>query len=181
MITFKTHSSRSNHHGWKAFILLAVLLISRMDAFVPLRQHQSKPTSPVSQQFLQQQSSSYDYDDTDRLIQIGRTHFASAFAFPLDDWQAHAGGAISETYNVIVCAPTGAGKTVVGEMALLHAHHQNKTSIYTTPLKALSNQKYTDLLGRFSVVGLSTGDMSINKGASVTVMTTEVSFSTSMR
>lgn len=65
-------------------------------------------------------------------------------------------------------------QTVVGEMALIHAHQLNKKGIYTTPLKALSNQKYTELIGRFKNVGLSTGDISINKGATVTVMTTEV-------
>ncbi|GKY92438.1 hypothetical protein MPSEU_000214300 [Mayamaea pseudoterrestris] len=111
---------------------------------------------------------------TDRLVQIGRASFQSHFSHPLDDWQCEAGGAISEGSNVIVCAPTGAGKTVVGEMALIHATQLKRRGIYTTPLKALSNQKYTELISRFSGVGLSTGDISINKGAAVTVMTTEV-------
>ena len=79
---------------------------------------------------------------------------------------------------MIVCAPTGAGKTVVGEMALHHAFHSdpNGAAIYTTPLKALSNQKYAELRKIFgpSNVGLSTGDMSINRGARIMVMTTEV-------
>ena len=78
----------------------------------------------------------------------------------------------------MVCAPTGAGKTVIGEMALLYAYHtRNSKSIYTTPLKALSNQKYSDLIhifGRYHT-GLATGDISLNKEhARVTVMTTEV-------
>jgi superfamily II RNA helicase len=99
------------------------------------------------------------------------------FVFPLDDWQLQAGGAILRGDNVIVCAPTGAGKTVVGEMALLHAFHDLKCKgIYTTPLKALSNQKYADLCRIFgrSNTGLSTGDVSVNRSARITVMTTEV-------
>ena len=90
--------------------------------------------------------------------------------------QAKAGGEILEGRNVIVCAPTGAGKTVVGEMALFDAFHQNKKAIYTTPLKALSNQKYAELRKMFGAehVGLATGDMSINRGAQIMVMTTEV-------
>ena len=118
-------------------------------------------------------------------IHLGEEVFGQYFRFPLDDWQLQAGGAIRQGMNVIVCAPTGAGKTVVGEMALLHSfylHEENPESelmkgIYTTPLKALSNQKYTDLIPMFGKdsVGLSTGDVSINKkNARVTVMTTEV-------
>ena len=98
------------------------------------------------------------------------------FKFPLDNWQLQAGEEIIKGHNVITCAPTGAGKTVVGEIALHHAFANNKDSIYTTPLKALSNQKFMELRKIFGVenVGLSTGDMSINRGAKVMVMTTEV-------
>ena len=113
----------------------------------------------------------------DEFIALGHVKLHQFFGFPLDDWQLHAGGAICEGCNVIVCAPTGAGKTVVGEMALLHAFHTSEQGgIYTTPLKALSNQKYADLCRIFgrNNTGLSTGDTSINKGAQITVMTTEV-------
>jgi superfamily II RNA helicase len=116
------------------------------------------------------------YSDAQQLIETGRLHFAHHFEVPLDDWQLQAGGAIYQGHNVIVCAPTGAGKTVVGEMALWHAFETDRDGIYTTPLKALSNQKYTELCQSFgrSNTGLSTGDISINKGARMTVMTTEV-------
>ena len=116
----------------------------------------------------------------DQQIALGRQRFQPFFDFPLDDWQLQAGGAILQGANVIVSAPTGAGKTVVGEMALLYAYHHLQgnvtTGIYTTPLKALSNQKYSELTQTFSKsdVGLSTGDISINKGARITIMTTEV-------
>ena len=113
----------------------------------------------------------------DEYIALGQQLWAPYFDFPLDDWQLHAGGAISEGCHVMVMAPTGSGKTVVGEMALYHAIQQNLKGIYTTPLKALSNQKYADLIPLFgkTQVGLSTGDVSLNKlHARVTVMTTEV-------
>ncbi len=99
-----------------------------------------------------------------------------SFPFPLDAWQLAAGSAILSDQNVIVCAPTGAGKTVVGEMALRIALERNKKAIYTTPLKALSNQKFGEMRKVFGVerVGLATGDVSIRRGADVTIMTTEV-------
>eukprot|EP00522_Entomoneis_paludosa_P009675 CAMPEP_0172448424 /NCGR_PEP_ID=MMETSP1065-20121228/7441_1 /TAXON_ID=265537 /ORGANISM="Amphiprora paludosa, Strain CCMP125" /LENGTH=1279 /DNA_ID=CAMNT_0013199913 /DNA_START=179 /DNA_END=4019 /DNA_ORIENTATION=- len=118
-----------------------------------------------------------DSTSVEELIRLGEAEFESYFDFPLDDWQLQAGGAICKGYNVIVTAPTGAGKTVVGEMALLHSFHVlNKHGIYTTPLKALSNQKYSDLSQMFGRqnTGLSTGDISINKEAQIKVMTTEV-------
>ena len=114
-------------------------------------------------------------------IDIGRRELQGLYNhFTLDDWQLQAGGAIWEGYNVIVSAPTGAGKTLIGEMALHIAFQQQQqpyqTGIYTTPLKALSNQKYMELSQTFgrNNTGLSTGDISINKGARITVMTTEV-------
>ena len=98
------------------------------------------------------------------------------FSFPLDDWQLSAGSSILQGHNVIVCAPTGAGKTVVGEMALHIALEKKTSSIYTTPLKALSNQKFGEMRKVFGVdsVGLTTGDVCIRRGADVTIMTTEV-------
>lgn len=114
----------------------------------------------------------------DLVEQSGREKLQQYFDFPIDSWQARSGGEILAGNNVIVCAPTGAGKTVVGEMALHHAFHSDPdgAAIYTTPLKALSNQKYAELRKIFGAnnVGLATGDMSINRGARIMVMTTEV-------
>ncbi|OEU09387.1 P-loop containing nucleoside triphosphate hydrolase protein, partial [Fragilariopsis cylindrus CCMP1102] len=116
-------------------------------------------------------------DEIEEAIELGRSELGKYYDFPLDDWQLQAGGDILNGHNVIVCAPTGSGKTVVGEMALHTAFDRDLDGIYTTPLKALSNQKYTDfrqLFGRDNV-GLSTGDVSINREkARLTVMTTEV-------
>lgn len=110
-------------------------------------------------------------------VKLGRSELGKYFQFPLDDWQLQAGGYILNGHNVIVCAPTGSGKTVVGEMALHAAFDRNLEGIYTTPLKALSNQKFSDfrqIFGRKNV-GLSTGDVSINREkARLSIMTTEV-------
>jgi len=105
-----------------------------------------------------------------------REQLQKYFPFPLDSWQIAAGTSLLAEHNVIVCAPTGAGKTVVGEMALHIAMERNTKAIYTTPLKALSNQKFGEMRQIFGgdKVGLSTGDISIRRGADVTIMTTEV-------
>jgi ATP-dependent RNA helicase HelY len=102
--------------------------------------------------------------------------FASTFDFELDDFQVDACRAVEEGRGVLVAAPTGAGKTVVGEFAVHLALAQGRKAFYTTPIKALSNQKYQDLVRRHgqASVGLLTGDTSINGDAPVVVMTTEV-------
>ncbi|MFA5504822.1 MAG: DEAD/DEAH box helicase [Vulcanimicrobiota bacterium] len=98
------------------------------------------------------------------------------FHFPLDAFQEEACQAIDAGQNVLVCAPTGAGKTVVAEWAMQVALAAGKRCFYTTPLKALSNQKFFDLCQRFGEdqVGLSTGDVSVRPSARLVVMTTEV-------
>lgn len=102
--------------------------------------------------------------------------FASSLSFSLDPFQRTACEALERGGSVLVCAPTGAGKTVVGEFAVHLALAQRRKCFYTTPIKALSNQKYADLAARHGAgtVGLLTGDTSINGGAAVVVMTTEV-------
>lgn len=96
--------------------------------------------------------------------------------FPLDAFQEQAIEIIHASDSVVVCAPTGAGKTVIAEFAALKALNDGRKLFYTTPLKALSNQKYHDLKERFGEqnVGLLTGDTSINREGQIVVMTTEV-------
>ncbi len=98
------------------------------------------------------------------------------FPFPLDDFQLEAIAALNQGESVIVCAPTGSGKTLVGEYAIHRALAMGKRVFYTTPLKALSNQKLRDFRRTFGDenVGLLTGDNSVNRDASVIVMTTEI-------
>jgi ATP-dependent RNA helicase HelY len=102
--------------------------------------------------------------------------FAGQLAFRLDPFQVRACHALERGHGVLVCAPTGAGKTVVGEFAVHLALAAGQKCFYTTPIKALSNQKYSDLVRRYGPerIGLLTGDQSINGDAPVVVMTTEV-------
>ncbi|GAB4380582.1 MAG: DEAD/DEAH box helicase [Elainellaceae cyanobacterium] len=98
------------------------------------------------------------------------------FAFELDEFQKQAIAALNAGESVVVCAPTGSGKTLIGEYAIYRALARGKRVFYTTPLKALSNQKLRDFRDRFGAnrVGLLTGDLSINRDAPVLVMTTEI-------
>ncbi|MDT5162976.1 MAG: ATP-dependent helicase HelY [Mycobacterium sp.] len=102
--------------------------------------------------------------------------FAEQLPFALDDFQQRACQALENGHGVLVCAPTGAGKTVVGEFAVHLALAAGRKCFYTTPIKALSNQKHNDLVARYGPerIGLLTGDQSINGDADVVVMTTEV-------
>ena len=102
--------------------------------------------------------------------------FGARYEFGLDPFQLEACAALEAGSGVLVAAPTGAGKTVVGEFAVHLALATGTKCFYTTPIKALSNQKYGDLLARHGPanVGLLTGDNAINGDAPVVVMTTEV-------
>jgi len=102
--------------------------------------------------------------------------FTAQLPFELDDFQLRACQALENGHGVLVCAPTGAGKTVVGEFAVHLALAAGGKCFYTTPIKALSNQKHNDLVRRYGPdkIGLLTGDQSINGDADVVVMTTEV-------
>jgi ATP-dependent RNA helicase HelY len=104
------------------------------------------------------------------------TQFIEQFDFGFDEFQIVACQAVEDGNGVLVAAPTGAGKTVVGEFAAFSALAQGKKCFYTTPIKALSNQKFQEFVERFGEdrVGLLTGDTNINSEADVLVMTTEV-------
>src|SRR5258708_24210193 len=104
------------------------------------------------------------------------TAFRELYDFALDDFQIAACGALTSGDGVLVAAPTGSGKTVIGEYAVHLALSQGRKCFYTTPIKALSNQKFTDLTRRYGSnnVGLLTGDNSGNGEPPVVVMTTEV-------
>ncbi|BAY17772.1 DSH domain-containing protein [Nostoc sp. HK-01] len=103
-------------------------------------------------------------------------NLGSIFPFDLDQFQKDAIASLNAGRSVVVCAPTGSGKTLVGEYAIYRALARRKRVFYTTPLKALSNQKLRDFREKFGadLVGLLTGDASINRDAPILVMTTEI-------
>ncbi len=105
-----------------------------------------------------------------------RAEFVAQHGFELDPFQVRALDALDAGRSVLVAAPTGSGKTVVADYAVATALAEGRKAFYTTPLKALSNQKFGDLvrLHGASRVGLLTGDNSINGEAPIVVMTTEV-------
>ena len=101
------------------------------------------------------------------------------FPFKLDEFQNKAIAALAAGKSVVICAPTGSGKTLIGEYAIYRALNHGKRVFYTTPLKALSNQKFRDFQEQFGEdkekkIGLLTGDTIINPDADVVVMTTEI-------
>ncbi|HET6317426.1 MAG TPA: DEAD/DEAH box helicase [Chloroflexota bacterium] len=102
--------------------------------------------------------------------------FAAGLPYKLDDFQLEAIRALANRHSVLVAAPTGTGKTVIGEFGIFMARKYGLRAIYTTPIKALSNQKFRDFRARWGdgEVGLLTGDVVVNRDAPVLVMTTEV-------
>jgi ATP-dependent RNA helicase HelY len=102
--------------------------------------------------------------------------FSESFPFELDPFQIDACHALENGKGVLVAAPTGAGKTIVGEFAVDLVINSGGKCFYTTPIKALSNQKFTELSAKYgeSKIGLLTGDISVNSDAQIVIMTTEV-------
>ncbi|RPH77222.1 MAG: DEAD/DEAH box helicase, partial [Candidatus Rokuibacteriota bacterium] len=102
--------------------------------------------------------------------------FRARYPFPLDDFQLEAIRAVQADQSVIVSAPTGAGKTLVAEFAIQAALESDTRLAYTTPLKALSNQKFGDFQRAYGEdkVGILTGDVKVNPHAPIVVMTTEI-------
>ncbi len=102
--------------------------------------------------------------------------FVKRYPFPIDQFQQEAIAHLAQGQSVLVAAPTGTGKTLVAEFAIWQAQQRQQRVIYTTPLKALSNQKYRDLrdLYGYDNVGLVTGDIVEHSRASIVIMTTEV-------
>ena len=101
---------------------------------------------------------------------------AKTYSYPLDPFQQHALAAIEEGQNVLCCAKTGSGKTLVGEYLIHHTVRSGGRVFYTTPIKSLSNQKFHDLKREFGAdrVGIMTGDIKFNPDAQIIVMTTEI-------
>lgn len=109
-------------------------------------------------------------------VRADRAELIAHYTFPLDRFQLQAMDALDDGQSVLVAAPTGSGKTVVAEYGIDTAVRAGRRAFYTAPIKALSNQKFHDLVAIYGVdrVGLLTGDNAINGDAPIVVMTTEV-------
>lgn len=143
------------------------------------RHHRSRKPSPDDTGEERELTPAERYARFDRVKRQRRSiaaKFADTLPFELDRFQTDANEALEQGLNVLVAASTGAGKTVVADFAVYLAQQQNAKAFYTTPIKALSNQKYHDLVALYGPdkVGLLTGDTSINSEADIVVMTTEV-------
>ena len=112
--------------------------------------------------------STYNNDEYEKYFQ--------SYSFPLSDFQKHAIEGIVNEQHVLVTAHTGSGKTLPAEFAIKHFNEKKKKVIYTSPIKALSNQKYYDFTKKFPDInfGLFTGDIKTNPEADVLIMTTEI-------
>nr|XP_027202811.1 DExH-box ATP-dependent RNA helicase DExH11-like [Dermatophagoides pteronyssinus] len=99
---------------------------------------------------------------------------ALTYPYELDIFQKRAILCISRYQHILVCAHTGCGKTAVAEYAIAQCKKNNYRTIYTSPIKALSNQKYNDLSRQFDSIGIITGDVCVNKSAQCLIMTTEI-------
>src|SRR5258708_2579468 len=128
----------------------------------------ASPASPADRYAAYMRSIQTDHPE--------RAAFEALYDFEFGDSQLEACRALADGHGVLLAAPTGSGKTVVGEFAVHLALASGRKCFYTTPIKALSNQKYADLVRRYGApkVGLLTGDNSINGEAPAVVMTTEV-------
>lgn len=104
---------------------------------------------------------------------------AKVYKFKLDNFQQEAVNYIDNHESVLVAAHTSAGKTAVAEYAIAKSLRDKQRVIYTSPIKALSNQKFRDLQEEFQDVGLMTGDMTINPNATCLIMTTGYCFTLS--
>ena len=103
-------------------------------------------------------------------------HYYANYSYALHDFQKWSIEAIATGNHLLVCCPTGSGKTFSGEFALSFFHNQGKKTIYTTPIKALSNEKFHNFTEKYPhiSIGLITGDIKTNPDADILIMTTEI-------
>ncbi|WP_122820539.1 DEAD/DEAH box helicase [Varibaculum vaginae] len=144
---------------------------------MPRRRKRKKPVVTASERDWESLSAAEKLATFKRNQITGEAgRFASRFDFPFDNFQQRALADLESDKSVLVAAPTGSGKTLVGEFALFLALKRGVKAFYTTPIKALSNQKFRDFCAAYGSenVGLLTGDVSVNPAAPLVVMTTEV-------
>jgi superfamily II RNA helicase len=116
---------------------------------------------------------SYNYPKSD---EESYQEYYDEYSYPLHDFQKWSIKGIVDGQHILVCAPTGSGKTLPGEFALNYFHSKGKKTIYTSPIKALSNEKFYNFTKKYPhiSIGLITGDIKTNPDADVLIMTTEI-------
>ncbi|XP_043255011.1 helicase SKI2W [Colletes gigas] len=137
---------------------------------IPVLKISDKPAENAKSEWAEQLDVSIPINDFDKHIPDP----AMCFPYELDTFQKQAILKLEENCNVFVAAHTSAGKTTVAEYAIALSQKHMTRVIYTSPIKALSNQKYRDFKKKFDSVGLLTGDLQINSNASCLIMTTEI-------
>ena len=115
-------------------------------------------------------------DTTDETLRDEILEQFSKYPFELDHFQRHAVERIHRDEHVLICVPTGSGKTIVAVEGIFHALSAGKKVIYTSPIKTLSNQKFSEFRAKFpdTSVGIVTGDIKLNPDAQILIMTTEI-------
>jgi superfamily II RNA helicase len=115
----------------------------------------------------------YNYPKSD---EESYQEYYDEYLYPLHDFQKWSIKGIVDGQHILVCAPTGSGKTLPGEFALNYFHSKGKKTIYTSPIKALSNEKFYNFTKKYPhiSIGLITGDIKTNPDADVLIMTTEI-------
>jgi len=147
---------------------------SAVDVEVPIFTEQTTSTNDEGTHITTMTAMPVDYAPATDKVDISNNEPAKVYPFQLDPFQQEAVNCIERNESVLVAAHTSAGKTAVAEYAIAKSLKQKQRVIYTSPIKALSNQKYRDMQAEFNDVGLMTGDMTINPTATCLIMTTEI-------
>ena len=150
--------------------------LPNLPEFANLDKVKATPVPQPTKQLFSEISKTYAIKDTWDVKNFAAEIPNPALTFPykLDEFQMRSIYRLELNQCVFVSAPTSAGKTVIAQYAIALCRAHKMKSIYTAPVKALSNQKFRDLMKQFGDVGLLTGDVSINKDASCIIMTTEI-------
>lgn len=154
------------------FEIEAVREVAAADGFTPQDTEGKSIIIPHQVRHQVSLPSDYEYDPIENHVFADPP--ARAYGFKLDPFQATSVAAIERGESVLVSAHTSAGKTVVAEYAIAQSLARQQRVIYTSPIKALSNQKFREFTAEFGDVGLMTGDVTINPSATCLVMTTEI-------
>ena len=137
--------------------------------------NQSKEITPFNKEISKKLSKEFAIEDDIDISEFDKiTNPAMKVQFTLDIFQKRSVIRLEQKKNILVCAPTSSGKTLVAEYGIALGKKNKKKVIYASPIKALSNQKYCDFKKKYEDVGIITGDVNINQNAQCLIITTEI-------